>query len=125
MVVLVMDNAPVNLRGELTKWLLEVKPGVFAGKISALVRQKLWERVCGNKGVVGAVLLYSMNNEQGFSMEMHGTPYRKVVDINGLQLITIEGEEPVGGDGDENVKISQMSRNLDFEVESGITENDT
>ena len=26
-------------------------------------------------------------------MEMHGTPYRKVVDINGLQFIAIEGEE--------------------------------
>ena len=71
MVVLVMDRAPQNLRGELTKWLLEVKPGVFAGKISALVRQKLWDRVCKNNNVVGAVLLYSMNNEQGFSMEMH------------------------------------------------------
>ncbi len=34
-----------------------------------------------------------MNNEQGFSMEMHGTPYRKVVDINGLQFIAIEGGE--------------------------------
>lgn len=93
MVVLVMDRAPQNLRGELKKWLLEVKPGVFAGKISALVRQKLWDRVCKNHNVVGAVLLYSMNNEQGFSMEMHGNPYRKVVEINGLQLIAIEGEE--------------------------------
>lgn len=26
-------------------------------------------------------------------MEMHGTPYRKVVDINGLQFIAIEGGE--------------------------------
>ena len=93
MVVLMMDNAPVNLRGELTRWLMEVKPGVFVGKISSLVRQRLWERVCSNQGVVGAVILYSMNNEQGFSMEMHGTPYRKVVDINGLQFIAIEGEE--------------------------------
>ncbi len=93
MVVLTMDDAPVNLRGELTKWLIEVKPGVFAGKISSLVRQKLWERVCKNDKVIGAVLLYSMNNEQGFSMEMHGTPYRKVVEIDGVQLIAIEGTE--------------------------------
>lgn len=101
MVVLVMDNAPSNLRGELTKWLMEVKPGVFAGKISSLVRQKLWERVCGNIHVAGAVMLYSMNNEQGFSMEMHGTPHRKVIDVNGLQFIAIEGEEKVDdGDGE-------------------------
>lgn len=105
MIVLVMDNAPANLRGELTKWLLEVKPGVFAGKISALVRQKLWERICNNKNVAGAVLLYSMNNEQGFSMEMHGTPYRKVVNINGLQLITIEGEAVAGKNGNKEEEI--------------------
>ena len=105
MIVLVMDNAPANLRGELTKWLLEVKPGVFAGKISALVRQKLWERICNNKNVAGAVLLYSMNNEQGFSMEMHGTPYRKVVNINGLQLITIDGEATAGKNGNKEEEI--------------------
>ena len=107
MVVLVMDRAPQNLRGELTKWLLEVKPGVFAGKISALVRQKLWDRVCKNNNVVGAVLLYSMNNEQGFSMEMHGTPYRKVVDINGLQFIPIEGEETENFSNEQEMKASR------------------
>ena len=32
MIVLVIDNAPLKLRGELTKWLMEIKPGVFAGK---------------------------------------------------------------------------------------------
>ena len=33
MVVIVIDNAPEKLRGELTRWLLETKPGVFVGKI--------------------------------------------------------------------------------------------
>ena len=93
MVVLVMDNAPINLRGELTKWLMEIKPGTFAGKVSMIVRQKLWERVCNTKGVAGAVLLYSTNNEQGFAMEMHGNPYRKVKTINGLQFIAVENAE--------------------------------
>lgn len=32
MVVLVIENSPLKLRGELTKWLMEVKPGTFAGK---------------------------------------------------------------------------------------------
>ena len=99
MVVLVIENSPLKLRGELTKWLMEVKPGTFAGKVSALVRQKLWERVCGTSGVVGAVMLYSMNNEQGFAMEMHGEPYRKVKTINGLQFIAIEGDDDEDGSG--------------------------
>lgn len=95
--VFVIDNAPLKLRGELTKWLMEIKPGTFAGKVSALVRQKLWERVCAASGVAGAVMLYSMNNEQGFAMEMHGEPYRKVKTVNGLQFIVIEGGDSEDG----------------------------
>ena len=99
MMVLTIDNSPLKLRGELTKWLMEVKPGTFAGKVSALVRQKLWEHVCETSGVVGAVMIYSMNNEQGFAMEMYGSPYRKVKTVNGLQFIAIEGDEAGNGAG--------------------------
>ena len=90
MVVIVIDNASLKLRGELTKWLMEVKPGVFAGKISAMVRQRLWDKVEESDQLTGAVMLYSMNNEQGFEMQMCGDPTRKVVEINGLQLIAVE-----------------------------------
>ena len=90
MVVIVIDNASLKLRGELTKWLMEVKPGVFAGKISAMVRQRLWDKVEESDRLNGAVILYSMNNEQGFEMQMCGDPTRKVVEINGLQLIAVE-----------------------------------
>ncbi len=90
MMVMVIEHASAKLRGELTKWLMEVKPGVFVGKVSAMVREHLWAKVYDNDDVAGAVLLYSMNNEQGFQMEMCGDPNRKVVDINGLQLIGID-----------------------------------
>ena len=90
MVVIVIDNAPLKLRGELTKWLMEVKPGVFVGKITAMVRQRLWDKVYHSDGLTGAVMLYSMNNEQGFEMEMCGDPTRKVIEVNGLQLIAVE-----------------------------------
>ena len=90
MVVIVIDNAPLKLRGELTKWLMEVKPGVFVGKITAMVRQRLWDKVYYSDGLTGAVMLYSMNNEQGFEMEMCGDPTRKVIEANGLQLIAVE-----------------------------------
>lgn len=45
MVVLVLERVPVSLRGELTRWLLEVRAGVFVGDVSAMVREKLWELV--------------------------------------------------------------------------------
>ena len=89
MVVIVIDNAPLKLSGELTKWLMEIKPGVFAGKVTAMVRQRLWNKVYYSDGLTGAVMLYNMNNEQGFEMEMCGDPTRKVIEINGLQLIAM------------------------------------
>jgi CRISPR-associated protein Cas2 len=44
MVVLVLERVPVSLQGELTRWLLEPRAGVFVGNIPAGVRDRLWER---------------------------------------------------------------------------------
>ncbi len=46
MIVLILEKVPTSLRGELTRWLLELKAGVFVGKVSAMVRDRLWEHVC-------------------------------------------------------------------------------
>ena len=89
MCVLVTDNAVVRLRGELTRWLLEVKPGVFVGRISASVRDRLWDKVKQEKEAVGALLVYSADTEQGFQVEIFGDPKRDVVDLDGVQLIRI------------------------------------
>ena len=42
MTVIVLEKVPVALRGELTRWLLEIASGVFVGTISGLVRDLLW-----------------------------------------------------------------------------------
>ena len=41
MVVMLMEKVPKSVRGELTRWLIELRSGVFVGNISALVRDKL------------------------------------------------------------------------------------
>lgn len=41
MVVIAMDCAPENVRGELTRWFLELKPGVFVGNVNARIRELL------------------------------------------------------------------------------------
>jgi len=90
MVVIVMENAPESLRGELTRWLLETKAGVFVGKISAIVRDKLWERIVERQFEGGALLLYNAANEQGFAFKLHGNPRRTVIDLEGVQLIKVQ-----------------------------------
>ena len=84
-----MENAPIGLRGELTRWLLEIKAGVFVGNISASVRDKLWEKVLGKEDDTSALMLFSAKNEQGFDIKMSGEPHRSVIDIDGLKLIKV------------------------------------
>ena len=48
MVVVTLTDCPPKLRGDLTKWLLEINTGVYVGKINARVREELWKRICDN-----------------------------------------------------------------------------
>lgn len=45
MTVIVLSACPVGLRGDLTRWFLEIAPGVFVGHVSARVRERVWIRV--------------------------------------------------------------------------------
>ncbi len=94
MVVFLMEKVPVALRGEITRWMLELKPGVFVGNISALVREKLWEMVCQKLKGGAAMLLHSAATEQGYKIRTFGDTTRKVKDFDGLQLIVISEKPP-------------------------------
>ena len=48
MIVLVLSAVPEGLRGHVTRWLMEISPGVFVGTLSARVRERLWDLVTEN-----------------------------------------------------------------------------
>jgi CRISPR-associated protein Cas2 len=89
MMALILENVPASLRGELTRWLLEPKAGVFVGKVSAQVRDKLWEKACDRSEGGGCILIHSTDNEQGFSLRSYGKTSREIADFDGLQLVRI------------------------------------
>lgn len=89
MTVFVLERAKPSVRGELNRWFLELKPGVFVGKVNARVRELLWQRICGENLADGAVMVYAASTEQGYAMELFGEPTRKVVGIEGIQLIQV------------------------------------
>ena len=86
MVVVTLTDCPPKLRGDLTKWLFEINTGVYVGKISARVRDKLWERICENLSKGKATMVYSANNEQGLEFKVHHTTWIPV-DFDGLTLM--------------------------------------
>lgn len=86
MTVLVLANCPSGLRGFLTRWLMEISPGVFIGGPSARIRQVLWDEVREYAGNGRALLAYSTNNEQGFTFETFDHKWSPI-DHEGLTLI--------------------------------------
>jgi CRISPR-associated protein Cas2 len=90
MVVFIVENVSTSLRGELSRWLFEIKAGVFTGKVSALVRDELWQYVSEKLGKGSALLLYSTNNEQGFSAKILGNRTRTLEDIEGVLLVKVQ-----------------------------------
>lgn len=90
MVIFVLERVPARLRGELTRWTLELKAGVFVGTMSAMVRELLWDKVRSSLGGGGATMIHSNDCEQGFAVRYWGEPSRRVEDFEGLWLIGVE-----------------------------------
>lgn len=86
MIVIVLTVSPPKLRGHLTRWLFEISPGIYVGKVSARVRELLWEQILENLGSGRAVMVYPANNEQGLEFRTRGQEWQPV-DYDGLELI--------------------------------------
>ncbi|MFI2300212.1 type I-E CRISPR-associated endoribonuclease Cas2e [Actinacidiphila glaucinigra] len=86
MTIIVLSNCPAGLRGFLTRWLLEISPGVFIGNPSARIRKALWDEVRQYAGRGRALLAYTTNTEQGFTFDTHDHSWDPV-DHEGLTLI--------------------------------------
>jgi CRISPR-associated protein Cas2 len=86
MLVLTLTDCPASLRGDLTKWLLEINTGVFVGQVSARVRENLWERVCGSVKSGRATMVYSAKNEQRLDFRVHNSIWEPI-DYDGIKLM--------------------------------------
>jgi len=84
---MILEKVPTSLRGELTRWLIEPHPGVFVGHVSALVRDKLWEKCAKKVGEGGLIQLWSTNTEQRFAVRIWGQTDRQMVNMEGLWLV--------------------------------------
>jgi len=96
MIVLHLANCPAALRGDLTKWLLEISTGIYVGRVSARIRDRLWGRVVKTCNNGRAVLVYSINNEQGLDFRVHGDTWEPI-DFDGLKLMLRPDSSKVQG----------------------------
>ncbi|WP_338760709.1 type I-E CRISPR-associated endoribonuclease Cas2e [Nocardia vulneris] len=86
MVVLVLSACPAGLRGHLTRWLLEVSPGVFVGILTTRVRDLAWQRVTELAKDGRAIMIYTTRTEQRLAFKVHRHEWEPI-DIDGVHLM--------------------------------------
>lgn len=98
MTVIVLTKVPPGLRGHLTRWLLEVAPGVYVGKVSARVRDSLWGIVLSMVEDGRALMIHEARNEQGLEIRNHNHSWVPV-DFEGVTLMQRPNADQVASDG--------------------------
>lgn len=86
MTIVVLTDCPPRLRGDLTKWLLEINTGVYVGNMNPRIRDELWDRICEHVKSGRATMVYRANNEQHMQFRVHNTTWEPV-DFDGLTLM--------------------------------------
>ena len=90
MVVIILEKVSNSLKGELTRWMLEPRQGVFIGNFSAVVRDKLWETLLkAQDKCEGGIMFYTTNTEQGYGIATFGDTKRVIADFEGLKLVKV------------------------------------
>lgn len=111
MVVFIFEKVPATLRGEMSRWLVEPRAGVFVGRVSGVVRDKLWETARRRMRGGGGTMLFPSPTEQGFTVRTFGDTKRTVVTLDGLSLVHVpkagrlSGKEDEGGGEEGNTPV--------------------
>ena len=93
MLVIVLEAAPPRLRGRLALWLLEVRAGVYVGRATPRLRDRLWDEVVANIGNGNAVMVEANGGlEAGFTFRTAGQARRLPVDSDGYPLVAFRPE---------------------------------
>jgi len=100
MLVIVVENVPPRLRGRLAVWMLEIRAGVYIGKISRRVREMIWDQVCDGVEVGSAVMAWTASTESGYDFLTFGANRRIPREMDGLKLVSFLPEN----DADESPK---------------------
>ena len=91
MTVMVLGRCPASLKGALSRWLIEISPGVLIGDLSARVRDELWKMARARAGAGTVIQVWGDNSPQGFSCRYWCTGERDFVDFEGITLVRIRG----------------------------------
>jgi CRISPR-associated protein Cas2 len=88
MLVIVLENVPERLGGRLSLWFLEVRAGVFVGRASPRLRDRVWDEIRSDLGDGNAVMIEATPSEEaGFRFRTAGKNRRMPLDSDGFPLV--------------------------------------
>lgn len=90
--VITIKNAPMSLRGDLSKWMQEIATGVYVGNYNTKVREKIWLRVNETIGNGEATLSYYCRNEMGYNFDTKNTT-QQVINHEGIPLVFLPNSD--------------------------------
>jgi len=94
MLVIVLEAAPPRLRGRLALWLLEVRAGVYVGRATVRLRDRLWDEIVANLEDGNAVLIEANSGtEAGFTFRTAGKARRMALNSDGFPLVAFHPDE--------------------------------
>ena len=73
----------------LSRWLIEIRPGVFLGNPSKRVRDELWHKVTDRLAVGYVAQIWASRDPQGFDYRQYGLSRRMLEDFEGLALVAV------------------------------------
>ena len=73
--------------------MIEPKAGIFLGRITARLRDKLWDKAVAGADGGACLQAWSSPGEQGFIVRTHGDTSRKMIDFEGLRLVSISSRD--------------------------------
>ena len=87
MLVIAVNNAPLQLRGRLAVWLLEIRAGVYIGNYSRRTREMIWRQVRANIGGGDAIIAWTAPNDVGYDFDTCGINRRLPAHLDGFKLV--------------------------------------
>lgn len=94
-VVVNAEAIPDHLRGYTSRFLVQIAPNLFVGKVSRLVADALWEDLCSHASTGQITMVRSTANyETGFEILSHGGNGVDIHDFDGVQLPVWQRERP-------------------------------
>ncbi|MDO5028605.1 MAG: type I-E CRISPR-associated endoribonuclease Cas2e [Bacillota bacterium] len=107
--VITLKKTPNSLRGDLSKWMQEIAPGVYVGNFNSKIREELWKRVIDSLGLGEASLSYYARNEIGYDFKTYNTE-NKVVDFDGIPLVMYENSKAKADQGERKYGFSKAAK---------------